>query len=360
MIRSKFDPPEYRDWKPDADVVRAFAKTAAGQKRRRSIIDGLSRSEHEDLYRGLVRFRLFDTSLKRWVQQGVISKAWLGTGEEAVSIGCVRALRRSDVIGPMIRNAGACFEVGMAMSDHFAGYLGTTESATRGRDIHVGDLEHGVIAPISHVGSLVPVMAGLALSFKMKRDKRVAMTWVGDGATRTGEVHESINFAAVQKLPIVIIVQNNQVALGSRNAVESVASLDVWVRGYGITPLRVDGNNILDVHAAAVLAVERCRRGKGPAVLVAETFRMGGHATHDEQQARSLFSPEEFSAWGKRDPIGNYEEWLLNTAGFDRASLDALEKAVAEAVESSAEASLKGRETHQPDPSTVAEGVYAD
>src|SRR4051794_39097323 len=116
----------------------------------------------------------------------------------------------------MIRNAGACHEMGMKVADMLRGYLGTADSPTRGRDLHIGDFQHGVVAPISQVGDSLAVTAGIALSFKQKREPRVALTWIGDGSTKSGVFHEAMNFAAVKNLPLVVIIQNNQVALGTR------------------------------------------------------------------------------------------------------------------------------------------------
>ncbi len=362
MKRSKYDPPEYRAWRPRADVQAEYAARVTAVAERALVISALHEESLLRLYEGMLRFRLFDTMLMRWVRQGVINKAWLGTGEEAVSVGCAQALLPGDVIGPMIRNAGACFEVGMPMLTHFAGYLGTTESGTGGRDLHVGDLAHGVVAPISHVGSLLPVMCGFALAFKLRGEPRVAMTWVGDGATRTGEVHEALNLAAVQRLPIVVVLQNNQIALGTRNEGESAATLASWAAGYGVRVHDVDGNNVLDVHAAAHAAVGACRAGEGPAVIVAETFRMGGHATHDTAEARRLCSEAEFEHWGARDPIGCFEEWLAASElleGDVPKRLAAIEDAVEAEVEAAAEAARRGAADAAPDPASVALGVYA-
>jgi TPP-dependent pyruvate/acetoin dehydrogenase alpha subunit len=333
------------------------------------VIGSTGRATLLKLYEGMVRFRIFDTMLKRWVRQGVLNKAWLGTGEEAVSIGCALALSKGDVIGPMIRNTGACFVMGMPMLDHFSGYLGTTLSKTGGRDLHVGHRDFGVIAPISHVGSLFPVMCGCALGLK-KRGSGVALTWVGDGATRTGEVHEAINYAAVEKLPIVVVIQNNKIALGTRTENEVAAPFEDWVRGYGIEPLSVDGNNVLDVFAAAKQAVSLCRKGKGPSVIVADTFRMGGHATHDEAEGRRLLPAEGFINWGQRDPIRCYEAWLVSKAPFNRFNLQTkgkitekvlkgIEMRVNIDVEEAAEAALVSRETDPPDPGSVGFGVYS-
>src|ERR1041384_5865876 len=195
MIRyPAFDPPEYLDWKADPDVVGEFARSIEENASRRAIIQSLEPSQLLALYEGLIRNRLHDIALKRWVKQGVTSKAWLGTGEEATTIGAVHALNRSaasdgsstDLVAPMIRNAGACHEMGMSLADMFRGYLGTADSPTRGRDLHIGDFKRGVIAPISHVGDIMAVIAGAALSFKLKREPRVALTWIGDGSTKSG------------------------------------------------------------------------------------------------------------------------------------------------------------------------------
>jgi TPP-dependent pyruvate/acetoin dehydrogenase alpha subunit len=272
-----------------------------------------------DLYAGMVRNRLHDLTLKRWVRQGILSKAWLGTGEEAATIGPVHALERGgrggDVALPMIRNAGACHEMGMPVAAMLRGYLGTPDSPTRGRDLHVGDLKYGVVAPISGMGSNAPVAAGYALAFRLRGERRVALTWIGDGATKTGECHEGLNFAAVQKLPAVFVLQNNQVALGTPLRDHHAADdFFGWSRMYGISALAADGNHVLDTWIAAGIAVERCRAGAGPVCLLVETFRMGGHATHDEREARALFPEDVFRFWGRRDPIGCYEEWLATSA----------------------------------------------
>src|SRR6266705_6509937 len=283
-----FDPPEYVAWKPDPELVRQFRATIEAAHERGAIVATLSVQDKLRLYAGLLRARLHDIQLQRWVKGGVISKAWLGTGEEAATIGPVHALERGrDIVAPMIRNAAACCELGMSVADMLRAYLATDDSPSRGRDLHVGSWRHGVLQPISHVGDMVSVITGIALTFKMKGEKRVALTWVGDGSTKTAAAHEGTNFAAVQRLPAIFIIQNNQVALGTRLDQHHLpGNFDAWAGSYGIPGAAFDGNNVLDAYAATKLAAERCRRGNGPALLVAETFRMGGHATHDEREAR--------------------------------------------------------------------------
>lgn len=355
-----FDPPEYIDWKPDRGLARAFRTTIEADSERAGIVAALSVEAKLELYRGLLRARLHDIQLKRWVRTGVISKAWLGTGEEAATVGPVHALERgTDVVAPMIRNAAACCEMGMSIADMLRAYLATEDSPSRGRDLHVGSFPHGVLQPISHVGDMVPVIAGIALTFKMKKEPRVALTWVGDGSTKTATAHEGTNFAAVQRLPAIFIVQNNQVALGTRLEQHHVPpDFRDWAAGYGVWGAWFDGNNVLDAYAATRIAAERCRTGNGPALLVAETFRMGGHATHDEREARDTFPAAVFAAWGKRDPVGLYEEYLKED-GVSAKVLGDAEAEVAALVERAAVDAIASRD-RMPAGETALEGVYAD
>lgn len=357
-----FDPPEYVAWRPDPQLVAQFRSTIEGDPDRAAVVAALDRGALGALYAGLLRARLHDVTLKRWVRTGVISKAWLGTGEEAVTVGPVQALRRGpdgDVVAPMIRNAAACCEMGMSIADMLRAYLATADSPSGGRDLHVGDFAAGVLQPVSHVGDMIPVTAGIALAFKIRREPRVALTWVGDGSTKSAASHEGTNFAAVQRLPAIFIVQNNQVALGTRLDQHHVPpDFRDWAASYGIAGGTFDGNNVLDAYAATRLAAERCRRGEGPVLLVAETFRMGGHATHDEREARETFAPELFERWGRRDPIGLYEEHL-KSLGWTTAQLGAIEDEVTAAIDAAEREALASREA-MPAGRAALEGVYAD
>ena len=355
-----FDPPEYVDWKPDPKLVKAFRATIENVPERASIVSVLTPDSKLQLYRGLLRARLHDIELKRWVRTGVISKAWLGTGEEATTIGPVQALERgTDIVAPMIRNAAACCEMGMSIADMLRAYLATADSPSAGRDLHVGSFEHGVLQPISHVGDMVPVISGIALTFKIKREPRVVLTWVGDGSTKTAAAHEGTNFAAVQHVPAIFIIENNQVALGTRLQQHHLpADFRDWPASYGVWGATFDGNNVLDAYAATRIAAERCRTGNGPALLIAETFRMGGHATHDEREARETFPAELFKSWGKRDPIGLYEEYLKEE-GVTAKTLGELELEITEQVERAAAEALASREK-MPKGESALDGVYAN
>jgi TPP-dependent pyruvate/acetoin dehydrogenase alpha subunit len=358
-----YDPPEYLDWRPAPDLLDRFRSTIDADPERARVIRALAESDLLSIYGGLVRNRLHDIMLKRWVKSGVISKAWLGTGEEASTIGPVHALQRTgegrDVVSPMIRNAGACHEMGMPVADMLRGYLGTADSPSGGRDGHVGDLRYGVLAPISHLADMVPVAAGIALSFKQAGNGRVVLSWVGDGSTKTTGFHEGVNFAAVQRLPAIFIIQNNQVALGTRLDQHGAGPLSEWPKMYGAAGGVFDGNHVLDAYAATRLAAERARAGEGVSLLVAETFRMGGHATHDEREARETFSADLFRHWGERDPIGLYEAWLEGE-GFSRDRLEEIEARAAAEVDTAAEEALASRGSSMPDPSSVLDDVYSE
>lgn len=352
-----FDPPEYVDWVADPDLVREYEETLARNPERLARVEALDGDALLRLYAGLLRNRLHDIALKRWVRTGVISKAWLGTGEEATTIGGVHALEPDDIVAPMIRNAGACHEKGMTIADMLRGYLGTDDSPNGGRDLHIGDITNNVVGPISHVGAMVPVMAGMTLAFKLRGESRIGMTWVGDGSAKTGEFYEGMNFAAVKRVPLVVVIQNNQVALGTMLRQHHRGSFADWPTAFGVEGGVFDGNNVLDAYAATKIAADACRAGRGPVMLIAETFRMGGHATHDEREARTTFPDALFKHWGRRDPVGLYEEYLVSR-GATRERLAEIEAKVEQEIERAMEEAVASRERPAPNRAAAVAGVY--
>ena len=217
-----------------------------------------------------------------------------------------------------------------------------------------------MIPPISHIGDLVPVMAGCALSFKQEGKKNVAVTWTGDGSTATGAFHEGIRVAASMGVPYICIIQNNQVALGTSRAHHSPGQFDSYGESYGVPLLKMAGNNVLDCYATMVQAVELCNRGEGPVLIVTETFRMGGHATHDEREARELFDQKTYEYWGARDPIGMFETYLQEDKDVAVSTLQTIEQEVIDEMDAAAKRAVSKIDSHQPDPSTVGQGVYAE
>lgn len=170
---------------------------------RAAVIDALTQAELVALYRALVRTRAVDEALARLVREGALAKAWPSTGEEALAVGPARALvpgPGGDVIAPVIRNSGACHEFGMPVASVVRAYLGTADAPSLGRDGHYGDAARGVLAPISHLGDMVPVVAGVALTFRLRGEPRLALSWIGDGTARAGTTHEGLNLAAVQRV----------------------------------------------------------------------------------------------------------------------------------------------------------------
>ncbi|MEO8029194.1 MAG: thiamine pyrophosphate-dependent enzyme [Gemmatimonadota bacterium] len=359
MIRSTtFDPPEYAGWKAEPELVQQYLRTISQDSNRKALIEALDRDPLLELYRRLVRARLIDQVLAGWVRQGVIAEAWLATGEEACTTGPLFALDpKADYILPVIRNHSANADFGLPLVDLFRSYLGSTDGPSRGRDAHPGSVTHHVIPPIGSPGAMVPVCLGLALAAKIQNRASVALTWIGDGATKSGPTHEGLNMAAVQRVPAVFIIQHHQVALGAGPEQHHwPADFSDWPEAYGMAGGSFDGNHVLDAWAATALAVQRCRRGEGPVMLVTNTFRMGGRSTDDERQCRDTITAESFSAWGKRDPIGMYEEYLRGR-GVPAGELSRVEAVVRDEVDQAAESAGAGNRDGVPE--SALSGVYA-
>ncbi len=271
-------------------------------------------------------------------------------------MGTTYALEAQDVIGPMIRNVGTLLVRGYRPRDLFMQYMGRKGGPTGGRDAntHFGDMARGVVAPISMLGELVPVLAGVALATRLRREDRIAMTYVGDGATSTGPFHEGLNCAAVLKLPLLIIVENNGWAY-STPVERQMVSPDIAGRakGYGLPGVCIDGNDVLAVYRATRAAADRARRGGGPTLIECKTMRMKGHAEHDDAR----YVPKNIvEKWRRKDPILRFDKYLRAKkliTGSEEAQLRArIEKEIREET-AFAEASPL------PVPEDVAGPVYA-
>ncbi len=298
----------------------------------------LTRSQHHDLYYYLRLNRRVDEQLTNLYRQGkVVGGVYSSLGQEAISVGTAYALGPDDFLGGMIRNVGAMLVRGFPPRDVFMQYMARRDGPTGGRDAntHFGDIKRGVLSPISMLGELVPLLAGVGLAAKIRKEKRVGLTYVGDGATSTTPFHEGLNFAAVLKLPLIVIAENNGWAY-STPVEHQMANTNIVDRAqaYGIAGVAVDGNNVLEVYEATRQARQRAYKGEGPTLIEARTMRMKGHAEHDDAR----YVPKEvIEKWRARDPIATYETFLtakkLMTAEEKSAIEARLDKVIREDVE---------------------------
>jgi len=309
------------------------------------------------LYRDMVRTRALDTRIEALYKQGkLVAGCYSSRGQEGLSIGSTAALRKDDVIGPMIRNLGSMLRHGIPMTMVLRNYLGRANGPTKGRDgsSHFGSLEHNVIAPISMLASLIPVMCGVALSFQLRKEDRVALTWIGDGGSNVGDFHEGLNLAGVLKLPMVVILENNKYAYSTPIEYQTAApDFACRAQGYGIAAAKVEGNDTLAVYEVTKEAVERARGGKGPTLIEANTMRMRGHAIHDDAK----YVPKKmFDEWEKRDPIASFAARLRKAKILD----DKAAKRIDEEVKAEVEEQTEDAFAQPPaDPSHEATEVYA-
>jgi len=290
------------------------------------------------LYRDMLRTRATDDRIEALYKQGkLVAGCYSSRGQEGCSVGSTAALKPEDVIGPMIRNLGSIIRHGIPPGMVFRNYLGRATGPTKGRDgsSHFGSLEHNMIGPISMLASLIPVCAGAALSFQMRGEKRVALTWIGDGGSNVGDFHEGLNFAGVMKLPLVLVLENNQYAYSTPIEYQTAAKNFVCrAEGYGIPGVTVDGNDILAMYEVTKTAVDRARRGQGPTLIEAITMRMRGHAIHDDA---GYVPPELFTKWEKRDPILLFSRRLKRAKLLNKKLDDQIKSEVTAEIEAATE-----------------------
>jgi 2-oxoisovalerate dehydrogenase E1 component len=264
----------------------------------------------EQLYSALLLPRVIEEKMLLLLRQGKLSKWFSGIGQEAIAVGVVTALRPDDFILPLHRNLGVFTGRGLDLVRLFRQLLGRDGGFTKGRDrtFHFGDLEHHIVGMISHLGAMLPVADGLGLAAQLKGTSQVAAAFVGDGGTSEGDFHEAANLAAVWKLPVLFVIENNQYGLSTPVA-EQYACRDLADRavGYGMPGAVVDGNDLLAVRAAVAQAAERARAGQGPTLLEFKTFRMRGH---EEASGTAYVPPELLREWATRDPIRRFEALL--------------------------------------------------
>lgn len=317
----------------------------------------LTKKQQIELYRYLKMTRLFDektVALKR--QSKLTGGVFTSLGQEATAVGTAFALQSQDFIAPLIRDIGACFVKGITPYTIFLQYLGKGTAPSRATDVqfHFADLEVGFIGPISHLGDMVPVMTGVLLASRMQKNDRVGVVYLGEGASSTGAFHEGVNFAAVQKLPLITIIENNGYAYStpSQNQTAAKAFVDK-AAGYGIKGLTVDGNDVIACYEVMKEAVEHSRSGKGSVLIEAHTYRRKGHAEHDNQ---SYVPDGEIAWWAEHnDPITRCEKYLADNKILSKAKQEEMAKEIKQFLDAEA---LRAETEPQPIPESAAYEVF--
>lgn len=332
---------------PNAEIAPLTSKTSLDEEGQR------------EMYRYMLLTRRLEEKLVNLYRQGkVVGGLYRSLGQEATAVASAYALGPDDFLAPMIRNLGSMLVRGVQPLEMLRQYMAKGDGPTLGKDLnnHFGDIAgRHLVAPISVLGSLVPVMAGIALGGRMRGDPIVALTYLGDGGISTGEFHEGMNFAAVKKLALVVVAENNGFAYSTPTAEQmAVDSLVERAAGYGVVCEQVDGNDALAMYETSRRAVERGRAGEGPTFIEAITFRMKGHAEHDDQR----YVPKQLlEEWAAKDPLDRYRATLLDRKILTSADLEKMEtemRADLDAAQDLAEQSPPAP------PERALEGVYYD
>ena len=319
----------------------------------------LSAKQMIEIYRWMLLNRRMETALENLYKQGkVVGGVYFGLGQEACSCASAYALRADEWLGPMIRNQGALLVRGFAPRDIMMQYMAKAGSPTKGRDAssHFGDIEkRNVVAPISTLGDLIPVLAGVALGARLQGKNIAAMTYIGDGGQSTGVTYEGLNFAAVQKLGLVLIVENNLWAYSTPADMQfCVKDLAERAIAYGIPGVIVDGTDACQVYDACHEACERARRGEGPTLIEAKMMRMKGHAIHD---AAEYVPKALLEYWEGRDPIARLEGYLRKKKWLTAAENAKLIAGVEQQLEEDRELAVN---SPMPEPESASGGVYCE
>jgi TPP-dependent pyruvate/acetoin dehydrogenase alpha subunit len=324
----------------------------------------LAREDLLEMYRLVRLTRSLEERLELLFKQGkVVGGLFRSLGQEGESVASAFALRRrtdgtGDMLSPLIRNLGSMLAMGARPVEVLRQYMAKGDSLARGKElnIHITDYDRGFIGQISPLGDLIPVMAGVAMTFVQRGEDRVAMVYIGDGASSTGAFHEGINFAAVRRLPLVVILENNRWAYTTPTRLMTAAKAFVdKAPGYGIAGERVDGNDMLAVYGAARAAVDRARAGGGTSLIEVMTYRRRGHAQHD---AQTYVDPAEIDHWAStNDPIDRYVQALVENGWSTADELTGIGAAIDRELEAAVE---EAESSPLPEPGEALTDVYGD
>lgn len=295
--------------------------------------EGLSNESLIDLYKALVKPRMIEEKMLVLLRQGKLAKWFSGIGQEAISVGTAMALDREEYILPMHRNLGIFTVRGIPLNRLFSQFTGKPGGFTKGRDrsFHMGTQEYRIVGMISHLGPQLGVADGVALGNLLKKNPHVTAVFTGDGATSEGDFHESLNVAAVWDLPVIFIIENNGYGLSTPSSEQFRCKqfIDKAI-GYGIEGVQVDGNNILEVYNTVRSLASSMRERPRPVLLECMTFRMRGH----EEASGTKYVPQElFEMWGKKDPIRNFEDYLLSEGVIDDDFVSMVRAGIKEEIE---------------------------
>jgi len=317
----------------------------------------IDRTQHLDFYWYMLLNRELEERLVNLYRQGrVVGGVYRSLGQEAESVGTAYALRDGDFLTPLIRNLGSILVMGVRPVDILKQYMakGTGPSGGKDLNLHFGDLEHGFIGPVSMLGDMISVIAGVALAARIRNEDRVCMAYIGDGGFSTGAAHEGWNLVCAQQLPVILVAEDNCYAYSTPTPMQ-MGNRDMVDRapGYGCAGEQVDGNDVLQSYAAARRAVDRARGGDGPTLIEVKTYRRKGHAEHDDQR----YVPEgEIELWEARDPIDRYRRYLLSAGILTTEQGEMIEAKVRARLD---EAVAEAEAAPMPDPESTLEGVWA-
>ncbi|MBV6440890.1 MAG: dehydrogenase [Haliscomenobacteraceae bacterium CHB4] len=319
---------------------------------------GLSNETLLSLYEQLAKPRLIEEKMLNLLRQGRISKWFSGIGQEAISVGAACALLPDEVIFTMHRNLGVFTARDMPLDRLFCQWQGKRRGYTKGRDrsFHFGAMEHHIVGMISHLGPQLSLAAGVAMAHKLKKEGRISLAFTGEGATSQGEFHEALNVASVWKLPVIFLIENNGYGLSTRPSEQyACESLTDRAAGYGMRGLSIDGNNIIEVYNTIRRLATEMRENPEPVLLECSTFRMRGH----EEASGTKYVPKELmEEWAKKDPLENYEKWLLAEGILTEAHIKSLKDRYKKEVQSAVDVMFAEPEP-VPDTAEELEDMYA-
>lgn len=321
------------------------------------IPSGLSHHQLLEIYYYLRLTRSLEDRLVALLRQGkVIGGLYRSLGQEGESVASAYALEAGDIMSPLTRNLGSMLVRGARPLEILRQYMAKATSPTQGREmnIHFNDLALGYLGQISPLGDMVPVMAGITLTFKLRREPRVGMVYIGDGGSSTGAFHEGANLAAVLRVPLVIILEHNSYAYSTPTRQQTALQrLALKAKAYGVPAATADGNDVFAVYQAAKQAVNRAREGGGVSLIEVVTYRRRGHAEHDDQRYQPK---EELEAWTRNDPVDRYLETLRREAWVEPGELEQIDERVAGELDV---AVRQAEGEPLPDPESALGGVFA-